>query len=228
MTQCQFGKNRPDPSTNGWKFTYGFVGNDGVNWWDYLGLENVQQITTYAKWSGAAVAIIVRCCDGNTPEDFYEGPGDPDEEGCCEFLMHLTRQNGYQGGRGGVIGTDISHGKLGSDPSFSRFDRRQRALANLFSNIRYKVANGNIPGIGNCKFVDIIQEDWNGEPDPFEITYEEKLQIVPAPDPKPINPMINPIPPLPEPGKGDFHVPGGDLPKFVPDFGGDIDFGEPW
>jgi hypothetical protein len=34
MTQCQFGKNRPDPSTNGWKFT----GNDGLKRWDYLGL----------------------------------------------------------------------------------------------------------------------------------------------------------------------------------------------
>ena len=45
MRQCQFGKNQPDPSTNGWKFTergginlYVFVGNGPVTTTDRLGL----------------------------------------------------------------------------------------------------------------------------------------------------------------------------------------------
>jgi RHS repeat-associated protein len=200
---------------------YGFVGNDGLNHFDYLGLELVRRVTTVAKWNGKSVGILVKCCNDEKPPESYAGPTEKDDDGCCVYLVHLHNSDGFKGNP--AEGTDIHDYQQGTDLDSSRPQRQERALQDLYENINKGLSSLDLPSLGKCSFKSVVRSNEPGTGGPFLVRFDETSELVELF--KNVPPGQNPIKPGAGPGLPDLPQLDPEPNPVPPDFGDDGDFG---
>lgn len=160
---------------NGGINLYGYVGNDGIDGLDILGLKaDVNLWKTTATWSGKWVLIRVKCYCKDKPEEFYAGPFASGEKDYFHYFMNLTWQDGYNAPT--ISASTYFNLSLKDDPEDKRAQREKIAKESLISKIAEYVHNNPIPKIGKCTYAGVLS---GGQDDPFAINYShENLGLI--------------------------------------------------